>query len=328
MRLLITLLAVAAGLTACHGGAREPGDPIRVAYAGPTDFDDLPSLIAHNRLREAGQAVEEVAFSLSEQSAEAVARGDVAFANGSLRTFWAARSRGADVVTIMTHVGNVHRLIARATVTGCDHLVGRQIGIHSEGAAGTALLRAWLDEECRGLEIRTLAIPRSENRAAALLSGGLDVAVVELSLFTWLTAQAPGEFHVLGDFHARWPELETTGVHVHGTLLRTQPALVEAYLRARLEADRAVVAEPARLVEEAARAIGPSADWMRIMRAYVDAGIWSGDGGLTSAAARRSLRFLQESGSLDPALTIDDVVDLRILDRLRISIGGEPGTSR
>lgn len=223
--------------------AREPGDPIRVAYAGPTDFDDLPSIIAHNRLREAGQAVEEVAFSLSEQSAEAVARGDVAFANGSLRTFWAARSRGADVVTVMTHVGNVHRLIARGTVTGCDDLVSRQTGIHSEGAAGTALLRAWLDEECPGLEIRTLAIPRSENRAAALLSGGLDVAVVELSLFTWLTTQAPGEFHVLGDFHARWPDLETTGVHVHGTLLRTQPALVEAYLRARLEADRAVVAD-------------------------------------------------------------------------------------
>jgi hypothetical protein len=62
-----------------------PGSTLRVAYAGPTDFDDLPSIIAHDRLRADGQAVEEVAFALSEQSAEAVARGDVAFANGSLR---------------------------------------------------------------------------------------------------------------------------------------------------------------------------------------------------------------------------------------------------
>jgi hypothetical protein len=64
------------------------------------------------------------------------------------------------------------------------------------------------------------------------------------------------------------------------------------------------------------------------MRAYVDDGIWSGDGGMTDAAARRSLAFLQATGSLDPSLQVQDVVDLRILERLRATLGFGSGAPR
>jgi ABC-type nitrate/sulfonate/bicarbonate transport system substrate-binding protein len=322
------LLAAAAVLLAAGCGAvHEAPSPssIRVAYARPPNFDDLPSLVAHERLRQAGYRVEEVIFALSEQTAEALARGDVDFASGAMRTFWAARSRGADVVTLMAHLGNVHRLVARVEVTRCEQLADRRVALHTEGATGTALFRAYLAEACPGVAVQTLMVPRSENRAAALLSGRFDVAVLELSLVGWLHEQAPDQFHILDDFGARWPTLEVTGVHVRGSLLEARPDLVHDYLRARLEADRQVVANPARLIEEAVRAIGPSPAWAGVMQAYVDAGMWRGDGRLTWARVEESLAFFQRREGLNAGLTARDVANLEMLEHARRTLAPPSG---
>jgi ABC-type nitrate/sulfonate/bicarbonate transport system substrate-binding protein len=312
--LLVVVVAGVAITTAC---GTEPYDPnvrrIRVAYAGAPDFDDLASLVAHERLRADGYIVEFVPFALSELGAEALARGDVDFANGAIRSYWAARSRGAPIVTVMEHVVNVHRLVVDDEISTCRDLDDRRLGIQSEGAAGTALLRAYLDDACPSAEPDFLLVPRSENRTVALSSGGLDAAVLELSDVLWLEAQYPERFRILANFQARWPLVPATGVHVNEAFAAANPDTVYDYVRARLLANRAVNAEPSLLLPQAETALGLSAKWPLVADAYIANVAWNPRGGLTADGVARALAMLTRYGGLPEDLTAASVADLSFL---------------
>jgi ABC-type nitrate/sulfonate/bicarbonate transport system substrate-binding protein len=324
---LAFLIAALAAAAACAVGTDEPNARlIRVAYPNVADFDDLASLVAHERLRADGYEVEVVPFALSELSAEALARGDVQFANGAARSFWAARSKGAPIVTLMEHVVDVHRLLVVDGIRSCRDLDGRRLGINSEGAVGTALLRAYLDDACPSVRPDFFLVPRSENRAVTLGSGGVDAAVLELSSVLWLQQQHPGRFHLLADFQALWPLVPATGVHVNEAFAGANPQIVLDYVRARVLANRAVAADPGLVLIEADRAIGPSARWPVIADAYIAAAAWNSRGGLTAEGVDRALQMFSRYGGLPGDLTAESVADLSFLDAVLAELDG-PGSA-
>jgi len=323
---LVSLAVALAVTVACTAGQIESdARVIRVAYAGAPDFDDLASLVAHERLRADGYDVEFVPFALSELGAEALARGNVQFANGAVRSYWAARSRGAPIVTIMEHVINVHRLLVDDEIRDCGDLDGTRLGIQSEGAAGSALLRAYLAEVCPSVRPDFHLIPRSENRTVAMSSGGLDAAVLELSDVLWLEDQYPGRFHVLADFGARWPHLATTGVHVNEPFATANPSVVYDYVLARVLANRSVLANPALLLPEAEAALGLSAKWPIVAGAYVTDVAWSPTGGLTPAGIEAALDMLGLYGGLPAGLEAAAVADLSVLESVLAELGDPEG---
>lgn len=323
---LVVLAAASAVVVACAGPPAGAARPlIRVSYSASPDFDDLPSLIAHAALEAQGYQVEETYFTISELGAEALARGTVEFSTGSARSFWAAAGRGASLRTVMEHVGNVHRLVAIPEIASCHDLAGRRLTLQSEGAVGTALAYGYFAEACPDWTPRPLFVPQSENRAAALLSGNIDAAVLELSMFLWLEQRAPGRFRIVEDFSARWPHLLSAGVHVNGDFAKSHPDAVRDYVRARVAANRAVLADRSLLVKEAQRAIGASTDWTAIADAYVAAAVFHADGGLTADAVARSLAFFQTRSGLEPSLTPDDVADVSFLTRALADLSGAPG---
>ena len=187
---LACVIAVFVAGSSLGCGAPVPAEkpPIRVSYSAQPDMDDIPSFLAHAALRAKGYKVEEVFFALSELGVEALMRRNIEFATGSFRGFWAAAGRGAHIRAVMEHSSNGHRLVVRKHITTCKGLDGQHVAIQSESAAGTALLRDYFAEECPEVRLQTLFIPQSQNRAAALLSGQLDAAVLELSLFLDLRA--------------------------------------------------------------------------------------------------------------------------------------------
>jgi ABC-type nitrate/sulfonate/bicarbonate transport system substrate-binding protein len=327
MRAIASLTAAA--VIGCANPAPTTRPIIRVAYSGHSDVEDLSSLVAHAALEAEGYTIEETFFALSELSAEALARGNVEFAAGSVRSFWAAAGRGARIRTVMEHVANMHRLVVDSRITKCAGLDGRRVAIQSEGAAGTVLARAYFAEECPNVRPQTLSVPQSENRAAALLSGNLDAAVLELSMFLWLDQQVPGRFRALEDFAARWPLIKVTGVHVNTDFAAAHPNAVRDYVRARVLANRAVLADPSLLVAEATRTIGESAAWPAVVRAYVGMTAWAPDGGLTAADVERSLAFFQQPGGLKADLTVATVADLSVLTAVladpRVTSSNAPG---
>ena len=208
----------AVGIIGCEAPAPTDRPLIRVSFSSQPDMDDLPTFLSHAALEAEGYTVEETFFALTELGVEALVRGNIEFATGAVRSYWAAAGRGARIRTVMEHVTNGHRLVANRRITTCAGLDGRRLALQSENAGGTALFRAYLAKQCPSVRPQTLLVPQSENRAAALLSGNLDAAVLELSLFLWLERQAPGQFHILDDFAARWPGLTVTGVHVNTDL--------------------------------------------------------------------------------------------------------------
>ncbi len=318
----VSALTLALGVAGCAAGPRTTGPVIRVAYAGAMDFDDVPSVIAHEQLRARGYRIDVVVFSQTEQAAEALSRGDVDVAHGALRTFWAARAKGANVVTLMEHVGDVHTFVTRSEIAGCESLRGRTVGIQGPGAGGTALLDTFLAESCPDASVGKIAIARSSNRAAALLSGGLDAAVLELNQWIWLDAQAPGRFRLAQEFGRRWPNVRTSGVHANRRFVESYPVIVQVYLGARIEANRLALSDSAVLVTEANRTVGASSIWPRSAAAYVSSQLWSPDGGLSTGSVAESLQFLQRHGQLAPNVGADDLVDLSHLEQARENLRG------
>jgi ABC-type nitrate/sulfonate/bicarbonate transport system substrate-binding protein len=313
--LAVAVIAVATIWSASCSRVRTAPTVIRVGYSGEADFSDLPSLLAHARLRAQGFQVESTFFSGTSVAVAEVSRGTVDIMNGSLIGVWTAISRGAAVRTIMNHTADPYRFIAGPGIAACAALDGRRVGLAAESSVSTHLVRAYLADECPSASPEVLTIGESSNRVAAFLAGGIDAAGLELSSWLWLQKQAPGRFVLLSDFSTRWPAIRTTGVHVNTAFARAHRDLVEAYVRAVLSANRDVLADPDLLVAAANEHIGRSEDWTATARAYVDAAAWSPRGGLTRHDLESTLTFFQSHSRLDTRLTAGDVADLGFLDK-------------
>ncbi len=314
-RSLALVLATLAALTfACRPPAGGPR-LIRVGYAGEADFGDLPSLVAHTRLRASGIQIEPTFFSASDVAVSTLSRGAVDVMHGSMISAWTAIGRGAPLRTVMEHVANPYRLVAVSGITSCEQLTGRRLALPSESAVSTHLVRAYLAEECPAARPEVFLLAESSSRAAAFLAGGVDAGSLELSSWLWLRKQAPGRFGVLSDFAARWPAIKTTGVHVNTDFARDHRDLVHEYLAALLAANRAVLADPTLLASAAREHMGRAEDWDATARIYVDARAWPARGGLTRADVDTTLTFFRIHSRLDPQLTVNGVADVGFLER-------------
>jgi ABC-type nitrate/sulfonate/bicarbonate transport system substrate-binding protein len=291
--------------------------PIRVAHLGELSFGDVPTLLAHERLREQGYVVESTSYAATDLLVEAISRGSADIGNGALTAAWTAIARGAQLRTVMEHVANPHQLVVASAIASCADLDGRRLALHTQGGVVNALISAFMAEECPDATPETLHIEQSSARAAALLSGAVAAAGLDLNMALWLEEQAPGRFRVLSAFAERWPAVKTLGVQVNTDFANAHPDVVTDYVRARVLASREVAADPDRVVAAAERFFGLSPRWPGVARAYIATRAWSPDGGLTRTDVVRTLEFFR-SPALAP-LSPDQVADLRFLEAARRS---------
>jgi ABC-type nitrate/sulfonate/bicarbonate transport system substrate-binding protein len=320
-RLCAASLLVLSG-AACRSAPADAPAVIRVAYSGVFDFDDVPSLVANDRLAAEGIRVEIARYRTAELVGDALVRGEIDVGIGSNRTFWTLAARGAPIRTVLDHAANVHRLVARSTLANCRALSGLPVGLNSEGSAGTALARRFFAESCPDARPQILMLPQSNNRIVALESGSLAAAVLKLAEAVEVQRHAPGGFYVMGDFFARWPSIETAGVNVNMTFARAHEALVTEYVRAQLLANRDMLADRAHLIREAERRLGTATDWTPIADAYLALPAWQPDGGLSDAAIAESLAFYFPPGGATPTPRVTDVADASFV-RAALANAGE-----
>lgn len=313
----VVVVAVACGACAQSADDGVASRTIRVAYSGQTGFVDLPSLLAHQRLRAKGYRVEETNYAATDLAVEALSRGAADFGVGAVTSAWQAAARGAPVRTLMQHATNPHRLVVVPDISSCAGLDGRRLALHGEAAVGTALVRAFLAEECPDARPNIRHVPDSSSRAAALLAGGIDAATIEIGVLMWLEHQAPGRFRILSDFAQRWPLITTTGVQVNTDFAAAHRDVVLDYLRARLKANRDLLSDEGMLAAEAARALGPSDQWPEMARAFIKARAWSADGGLGEGDVRTTLAFFANDTLTEASAGL--VADLTFLEEARAS---------
>jgi ABC-type nitrate/sulfonate/bicarbonate transport system substrate-binding protein len=170
-----------------------------------------------------------------------------------------------------------------------------------------------LGEACASTRPDVLFMPESTNRASALAASAVDAATLELGSFLALQRHDSGRFHFVADFRERWPDVKTVGVHVSTTFLREHRETLEAYLAARVQVNRDVVANPSLLVAEATRELGDSPDWAPLANAYLDAAAWHQAGGWTQDDVARTLTFYQTHGIVNAALTPDAVANTTLI---------------
>lgn len=320
---LLTLALLAACGPAAPGPAGEASRPvIRVAYNSEADLEDLPSLLAHDILRADGYTVETVFFAQSELGVQALAQGEADFGHGALRPYWAAVAEGAEVMTLMEHVANAWSIVSLREVAACADLDGRRLAQHSPGGVSKALSDAYIAQTCPGIETVELIIPGSGNRAAALLAGEIDATPLELADVVPVLTQGGDRFHVLVRFAEALPGLKTSGVTVRAAFAREHPQAVADYLRAMLQAQRALAGDPAPLVAAAVEQLGLDPESAAaIVAAYLEIEAWDPNGGLDRAGVAESLAFYQQMGSLPEGLTPEAVADLSFLEGVLEEIG-------
>ncbi|MGI6375782.1 MAG: ABC transporter substrate-binding protein [Anaerolineae bacterium] len=310
-------------VTGCSARAPAP-ESVTIRFYDLTNVDvrDVPMLMALDALREQGYTIEVTYMAKSALIAEGLARGDADIGLLNNQTMWLAIEKGADVRTVAQSVGSATVFASKTSVTSCQQLDGRPVGLASATGVSPALLYRYLEQECPDVEPQYLVIPESEGRRAAMLADQLDATTMPSEELLKLQQEAPGRFHALMVPAEMFPEIQVEGLHVRQGWAQDHPEAVRAFLRALLEANRRIAADPQLLYDQAEERLELDATTVRLVAdAYLDAAIWPANGALTSTNLQQTIDFLTSIDELPAGLEVDDIADLSYLNAVLDEIG-------
>lgn len=302
--------------------AAKPAVRMRVAYPSQADFEDIPTLLAVERLKTMGYSVETTFFAQPELAVESMSRGDAEIGNGAARTYLKAIQKGSPIRVIGEQAGNNWSVLAVKAITKCADLDGKRLAIHSEGAVSTAMLNAYLRKQCPEAKPNFAVIPGSENRAAALLAGQIDATPSELADAVQVLSKRGADFHVIANFAKDVPELKATLLYVNSNFAAANPQAVQDYMEAVIGVHRDVNKNPKLLEESAPKYLTIEKEALPLItKAHMDANAFDPNGGLTAAAMTFSINFFTEAKDLDPGLTLAASTDLSYLEKALAKLG-------
>ncbi len=313
------LVLAGALLLGCQAAAtgQQQTRSIRVAYTSEADLGDIPSLMAIELLEEQGYNITVTNYSNPPLAVEALARGDADLSFGTIQVIWAAVGRGAKIITIGEQLRNTWVLATLPDIEQCEDIAGKRLALSSEGSGSAALTRTYIAVNCPGTEYEVVLIAGSQNRAAALLSGAVDVTPLELVDLLYLQQQAPDQVRALVWFADDLPDMVVTGIHVNKDFAESSPETVEDFLRALLAIHRQIAEDPDTLVQKAAEVLEMDvAELGPIIEAHLAFDAWPASGSLTEDEVRNSLAFYQQLGELPETLAPSDVADLHYLENV------------
>src|SRR5690606_38264028 len=226
--------------------------------------------------REAGHEVETVELAEPELAIEGLANGTYAISAEATSPALVAMERGAPIKIIADVIGNQWAVYAGEGMTGCDDLVGNPVGIFSEGAVATAMVREWVSQECQTGEPEYLVIGGSDVRAQALLAGEIDATALEIADVVTLAMTTDADLNLLVDFGDVLSELHPQTVYANADFLEESPEEAQTFVTALIDVHVEINADPQRLVELAGTYLDeePSETLTAIAEAYVDAGLF------------------------------------------------------
>jgi NitT/TauT family transport system substrate-binding protein len=298
---------------------------VRVAFPSSLDIDDIAALLAFEKMQDEGFAVAPTFYAQGELAAAAVAGGQADFGVGASTVWLTAITKEAPIVGIMEQTANGWSVMAINDVTSCDDIDGMRTAIHSEGSVSTAMLRAYIGSTCPGIEPSYLVIPGSENRAAALMAGEIDVTPAELIDSIRISELRPGEFHRIANFATDLPGLKTGGFWASTEFVEANPEAVKSFIRNVLEVNRRISDEPDWFVEQVPRFLEMEEEDIALLPEIVDALLainnYPVNGGMTLEGGKYTIDFFTDAGRLDEGLTAEKAYALSYLDEVLDEIG-------
>ena len=280
-----------------------------IAFPSVLGVSHLTLMAAIDEMRALGFPIETPILAESELSVEGVATGKFEMSHGTSQATMLATLAGSPLIWVAKRVSNEWTMFARTNITSCAELEGVRLGIHSEGAVSTAMLKAYIDTNCPGTNPGYIVIPGSENRAAALLADQIDAAPVELADAIELEALAGDRFGILANFAEDLPELTTATVYASEKFLNEQPAAVQLLVDLMLAQNERVASESgymASLIRKYIPDFNPEL-LERVAEAYSDGIMFPTDGGLNESSVQYTIDFFTNAGVVGPGLTPDDI---------------------
>lgn len=283
---------------------------LTVAFTTP-GFSAVPLLEALDQMKAEGYTIETPTLEQSELTVQGVASGQFQFSTGTASGILTAIQSGAGLVMLSDRVANEWTLYGDADVPACKDLHGRPTGIGSEGAVSTAMLRAWVAQECPSASPQYLVLGQSPTRNAAFIAGQIDANVVELSDAIRLETDQPGKFHLLANFSKTLPNLHPTPLYGNAVFVEKYPQVAKDLLRAQLTVHRSIAADPAYLARIVSKWLPDLDDkfLIDVAKEYVDLGLFPRDGGLTAEGVTYTIGFFEQAGTIKPGLSAKDVFD-------------------
>ena len=282
---------------------------------GSIDFADVPRLAAERELAARGITIRSTTFARPDLSIIALSDGDQDMAVGAVTLGWSGIAKGAPIVMVMEASGSRHVLATKSTIRTCRDLDGRRVAVNSLGATSDQVLHAYLAEACPDASPAILVMPQTASRTAALVTGTIDAAVIFRDDALAAMKRAPGRVHVLEDMGVRWPNIMNTALFVNERFAARHEALVIEYIKACLQAHRALGSSVKPLVEAAHALLDRDGYFESIAAAYIGVRSWSPDGGASPAAIRETVAFLRRTGNLTGTVDVSRLVNRRFLDR-------------
>jgi ABC-type nitrate/sulfonate/bicarbonate transport system substrate-binding protein len=237
------------------GGAG--GTPeLKVGFPTTPDFDDLMTLAAVERLKQAGWKIEPVFFNDPETAFAALARNDTQIGFGAAAAALESIQSGAKIKLVAQQQGGAGwSLVARNDITACDQLANVRFALNSTGGATTGYAKYWIAQECSpdaAAKIKPLYIPGSENRAAALTAGQIDATLLTPGDIAVLEGRSPSAFHTVVDFSKTdLGQLNSSVIAVNEGYLGANRDTVIRFLATAMKVYREASADPAILREYA-----------------------------------------------------------------------------
>ncbi len=305
------------------------------AAAEPTEFTvgftsigigSVPLLAAIDELRAEGYTIETPELAESELVTEGVAQNRFQFGSGANNSSLVAIEQGAPIKWIVDRTANEWLVYAREGIEGCEDIAESRVAIHSPGSVSGAMLRDWVNNNCPDANYEPLIIEGSQNRLAALLADEIDASPVEYG--DAMILEQEGGFQLVVSFAQDLPELHPTSVYGNTDWMADNPEATQALIRALLEQHRQINSEPGYLlglVEEYLPEEAATETAQAITDAYVEAGLFPNDGGLTEEAVAYTAAFFGPNGTGDVETEFEpgDVADLSYLEAVLDEIGTE-----
>lgn len=332
MKRLITLVIACALAAGACGAPQVPAPPtavpakksgvIRLYDLVNVDVRDVPMLMAIDDLRAQGYTVEVTLLASGALMAEGLNRGEADLALINNQTMWAAIKKGAPARTLLQAVDNTTVLVVKQGTTSCGALDGKAVGLPTLTGLNPSLLNLHLKSACPGTTPKLVAIPESAGRTAALLVGQLDATTVPGEEYLKIEKEAPGKFAIQLVFAQAFPQLRVEGLHARKDWLDKSPQMARDFVRALLEANRKVTANPQLLVDEAVKRLSIDAATAKaIADAHLRMNVWDANGALTRQNVESTIAFLADINTVPKDTAFGEVADLSVLEDVLAAIG-------
>ncbi len=315
---LVTLAILIASPLFASGRSESDGDggdmsavSFTVAVVEP-DIAAVPILAAVESLQEEGYDVDWVEVAEPELAIEGLIRREFDISGETITAALVAIQRGAPITVIGDVVGNAWVLTSQGDITRCADLDGERVGIFSEGAVATAMVRSWINENCSGIEPDYLVLGGSEIRYQALVAGEIGATALGVGEVLNLE-QEEGDFNVLANFSEDLSRLRPSAIYANADFVNESPESVQLYLRALLQQHALINDDASYLAELAANYLGGTVDeWQGMAQRYVDSGLFNANA-LTEENLAYTIDFFEGAGTIEPGLTPDEIANLDLV---------------